>query len=322
MYKLSCRIEIEGSRRWELTAVTSIEITRDTEKLTDECKIILPKKMKWDGVKEIPLERGNKVKVWTGYDDRLELAFVGYIRDIGIKTPLVITCEDDMFKLKQQATVKKAYKSVTVEQLLKDQGLAYPINVMGEQTLGAYRVTEDTVAGLLGKLQDQGVRSFFKYINGEPTLYCGVLFDRDETTTLQVFQNGENGNIISDSSLEQQKAETMRLKVKAISLMPDNKKKVKIEVGDADGELRTLHTYNKNEKELKAWAEQEIKRLKRDGLTGSFTTFGYRLVDKLDTIGLIIDGVKQGKYQVKKNVIKYGTSGYRQEITLGQRVGE
>lgn len=63
MYKLSCRIEIEGSRRWELTAVTSIEITRDTEKLTDECKITLPKKMKWDGVKEIPLERGNKVKV-------------------------------------------------------------------------------------------------------------------------------------------------------------------------------------------------------------------------------------------------------------------
>ena len=103
--------------------------------------------------------------------------------------------------------------------------------------------------------------------------------------------------------------------------MPDNKKKVKIEVGDADGELRTLHTYNKTEKELKAWAEQEIKRLKRDGLTGSFTTFGYRLVDKLDTIGLIIDGVKQGKYQVKKNVIKYGTSGYRQEITLGQRAG-
>ena len=48
------------------------------------------------------------------------------------------------------------------------------------------------------------------------------------------------------------------------------------------------------------WAEQEVKRLKRDGLTGSFTTFGYKLVDPLDAIGLIIDGNKMGVYQVKK----------------------
>ena len=61
--------------------------------------------------------------------------------------------------------------------------------------------------------------------------------------------------------------------------------------------------------------EQEIKRLKRDGLTGSFTTFGYRLVDKLDVVGVKIDGEKKGVYQVKKNVIKYGTGGFRQEIT-------
>lgn len=113
----------------------------------------------------------------------------------------------------------------------------------------------------------------------------------------------------------------MRLHVKAVSLMPNNKK-IRVEVGDADGERRTLHTYNKTESELKAWAEQEMKRLKRDGLTGSLTTFGYRLVDKLDAVGIKIDGEKQGVYQVKKNVIKYGTGGFRQEITLGQRVAE
>ena len=106
-----------------------------------------------------------------------------------------------------------------------------------------------------------------------------------------------------------------------VSLMPNNKK-IRVEVGDADGEHRTLHTYNKQEAELKAWAQQEIKRLKRDGLTGSFKTFGYRLADKLDAIGIKIDGEKKGVYQVKKNIIKYGTGGFRQEITLGQRVGE
>lgn len=317
MFRLCTKIEIKGDRAWSFDFVNAVEITRDTEKLTTEAKIIMPKKVKWDKADKIPVKRGDSVKISLGYDDNLQTAFVGYVRDVGFKTPIVITCEDEMFKLKQMPTKKKAYRSVSLETLLKDQGISYRLNIMGEQALGAYRVTADTVAALLGKLSEQGIRSFFRYENGAPVLYCGVLFERD-TRPAQVFKTGLN--IISDQSLQQQKAENMRLRVKAVSLMPDNKK-IKVEVGDADGEHRTLHTYNKTESELKAWAEQEIKRLKRDGLTGSFTTFGHTLVDCLDAIGIVIDGVKSGVYQVKKNIVKYGDGGYRQEITLGLRVG-
>ena len=317
MFRLCAKIEIKGDRAWSFDFVNAVEITRDTEKLTTEAKIIMPKKVKWDKADKIPVKRGDSVKISLGYDDNLQTAFVGYVRDVGFKTPIVITCEDEMFKLKQMPTKKKAYRSVSLETLLKDQGISYRLNIMGEQALGAYRVTADTVAALLGKLSEQGIRSFFRYENGAPVLYCGVLFERD-TRPAQVFKTGLN--IISDQSLQQQKAEKMRLRVKAVSLMPDNKK-IKVEVGDADGEHRTLHTYNKTESELKAWAEQEIKRLKRDGLTGSFTTFGHTLVDCLDAIGIVIDGVKSGVYQVKKNIVKYGDGGYRQEITLGLRVG-
>lgn len=294
-----------------------MEIVRDTDKLTTEAKITLPKKLKWDGSEKIPVKRGDKVTISLGYDDNLQTAFSGFVRDVGFKTPVVITCEDDMFNLKQMPAKKMAYRSVTLEKLLKDQGISYRLNVMGEQSLGAYRVTADTVAALLGKLSQQGIRSFFRYEEGEPVLYCGVLFERDNKPS-QVFKTGFN--IISDQNLKQQKAENMRLRVKAVSLMPDNKK-IKVEAGDADGEQRTLHTYNKTESELKAWAQQEIKRLKRDGLSGSFTTFGHTLVDCLDAVGIIIDGTKMGVYQVKKNVIKYGDTGYRQEISLGLRIG-
>jgi hypothetical protein len=294
-----------------------VEIVRDTDKLTTEAKITLPKKLKWDGSEKIPVKRGDKVTISLGYNDNLQTAFSGFVRDVGFKTPVVITCEDDMFNLKQMPAKKMAYRSVTIEKLLKDQGISYRLNVMGEQSLGAYRVTADTVAALLGKLSQQGIRSFFRYEDGEPVLYCGVLFERDNKPS-QVFKTGFN--IISDQNLKQQKAENMRLRVKAVSLMPDNKK-IKVEAGDADGEQRTLHTYNKTESELKAWAQQEIKRLKRDGLSGSFTTFGHTLVDCLDAVGIIIDGTKMGVYQVKKNVIKYGDTGYRQEITLGLRIG-
>lgn len=318
MYRLTAKITIDGGRRWQLEEVTAVEITRDTEKLTDECRITLPKKVKWDGEPDIPVRRGDMVSVSLGYDGELQATFSGYVRDVGFKTPIVLVCEDEMFKLKQQPAQKKAYRNVDLETLLKDQGIGCEIRVFGEQRLGQYRVTADTVASLLGKLQQQGIRSFFRTEDGQPVLYCGVLFER-ETSPSQVFATGLN--IIDDQSLEQQQADTMRLRVKAVSLMPDNKK-VKVEVGDADGELRVLHTYNKTESELKAWAEQEVKRLKRDGLTGSFKTFGYRLVDKLDVIGMKIDGEKKGCYQVKKNVIKYDTGGFRQEITLGYRVAE
>lgn len=317
MYVLNAKIEIQGDRLWQVRFVSSVEITRDTEKLTDECKITLPKRLKWDGQAQIPVKRGDSVKVWTGYGDSLELSFVGYVRSVSVKTPVVLTCEDEMFQLKQKACTKKAYKSVTLERLLKDQGLS-GVKVFGEQALGQFRVTDETVAALLGRLQDSGIRSFYRYENGSPVLYCGVIFERD-TKPSQVFATGLN--IINDSNLEQQQAENIRLHVKAVSIMPDNKK-IKVEVGDADGERRTLHTYNKTESELKAWAEQEIKRLKVDGLTGSFTTFGYKLVDKLDAVGIKIDGNKMGVYQVKKNVVKFGTNGYRQEITLGMRVAQ
>lgn len=317
MYRLTAKIEITGAKSWRLDFVTGVEITRDTEKLTDICKITLPKKIKWDGENEVPVKRGDAVKVWLGYDDRNELAFAGYVKEVGFKTPVVLECEDEMFKLKQMATIKKAYKSTTLEQLLKDQGLT-DVKVMGEQTLDAYRVTADTVASLLGKLQESGIRSFFRCEDGKPVLYSGVIFERG-TGASQVFATGIN--IINDQSLEQQKADTMRLNVKAVSILPNNKK-IKVEVGDADGERRTITTYNKTESQLKAWAEQEIKRLKRDGLKGSLTTFGYKLVDKLDTVGFKINGTPMGVYQVKKNVIKYGSGGYRQEVTLGLRVAE
>lgn len=316
MYRLTAAIEIAGSRRWKLDKVTAVEIERDMSKLTGECRLTLPKKIRWDGATEIPVQRGDAVSVSLGYNDDLQPAFSGYVRDVGIKTPIVITCEDDMYVLKQMPAAKRAYRSVDIETLLRDQGIPYTLNVMGKQNLGQLRIEAETVAGVLDQLQRNGIRSFFRYESGKPVLYCGVLFERG-TEAVQVFATGIN--IISDQSLEQQKAEQMRLRVKAISLMPDNKK-VRVEVGDPDGELRTLHCYNKTAPELKAWAEQEMQRLKRDGLSGSLTTFGCRLVDKLDAVGVKIDGKKMGIYLVEKNVIKYGTGGFRQEITLGRRV--
>lgn len=319
MLKLSARVEIAGEKKWSFNRINACEIVRDSEALTTTCKLTLPRKVRWQDEAGIPIKRGDRISVWLGYDDDLQLAFTGYVLRKGIKTPVEIFCEDEMFMLKQKQCVKKSYRNVDIETLLKDQKLPYEIKALGEQNIGQFRVNFDTVSELLANLKENSIRTFFRTENGKPVLYCGVLFDRGNEMR-QVFATGVN--IISDSSLDEQRAEDMKIKLKIVSLQPNNKKKVKVEVGDADGETRTLHCYGKTAAEAKAWGQQELERLKRDGLTGSFQTFGHSLLDVLDIIGIKIDGEKKGKYQVEKNTITFGTSGFRQDITLGARVAE
>ncbi len=319
MLKLCAKIEIKGEKTWTFEKITACEIVRDSEALTTTCKLTLPRKVKWKGETSNPIKRGDAVTVWLGYDDNLQIAFKGFVLRKGFKAPIEIYCEDDMFMLKQTPAVKKAYRNVDIQTLLKDQNLPYEIKVLGEQNIGQYRINFETVAELLAHLKENNIRTFFRLEDGKPVLYCGVLFDHGKEMR-QVFSTGVN--LISDSSLDEQRAEDVKIKLKVVSLQPDNKKKIKVELGDPDGEKRTLHCYGKTEAEAKAWGEQELERLKRDGLTGSFQTFGHLLLDCLDIVGIKIDGERKGKYQVQKNTITFGSSGFRQDITLGARVTE
>ena len=185
----------------------------------------------------------------------------------------------------------------TIGQILKDQKLGIGYKVFGEQSIGQYRVTADTFERTFGTVErSRWGAVVIRIEDDEPVLYSGVLFERGKSPK-QVFATGLN--LIDDTQLKVQNAADVKIKVKAVSLMPNNKK-IRVEVGDTDGETRTLHTYNKQEAELKAWAKQELERLKRDGLVGSFTTFGAELVDKLDNVGIKIDGERKGVYQVQK----------------------
>lgn len=321
MLQLTAKITIFSDKTWEFDRVAQVQIEKDCETLTDTCKITLPKKAKWQNEEHCPIKRGDKITVRLGYVQYMKpaipLVFSGYITKIGAKVPVVIECEDEMWKLKTAKAEKKTYKTCNLKTLLDDQHMAVAVKVFGEQNLGAYRQDKETVAELLDNLRQQGVRSFFKYdAEGTPTLHCGVVFGK-QGNMVQLFDN--HINLISDDGLEWQEADTLRLKVKAISLDGKNKKTV-VEVGDNDGEIRTIHTLNKTESELKAWAQQELERLKQDGLCGTFDTFGAVPVDKADIIGVRLDGKDMGRYQVKKNTITYGTGGFRQSIELGARV--
>ena len=63
------------------------------------------------------------------------------------------------------------------------------------------------------------------------------------------------------------------LKVKAISILKDNKK-LEVEVGDTEGELRTLHFYKvTSEAKLKELAKAKMSTLKYTGFKGILHDF-------------------------------------------------
>ncbi|MGL4908768.1 MAG: hypothetical protein ACRC3G_05500 [Bacteroidales bacterium] len=307
---------IKSGKTWTFDKVNAVEVVRSSELLTDTCTIVLPKKTKWQAEENLPIKIGDGISVSLGYDDENTEVFVGYITKIGAKTPIVIECQDEMWKLKITPVVCKAYRSASIKGVLTDQNLPYEVKVLGEQNLGEYRVTANTVAELLHSWKEQGIRSFFKIKDGKAVLYCGVAFE-PKTNISAVFHN--QLNIISDDDLNEQNIEDIKIKLVAISL-DSNNKKTKVEVGDKEGEIRTLHTYGKSKSELEAWAKQELQRLKKGGISGSFETFGAQIVDKLDLVGLKLDGVKKGIYQVQKNTISYSDSGFRQRIELGAKI--
>ena len=84
MMSLSCRVEIRrewiedsgvaGSVAWTIDKVEGIEITGDGDSLQDTCTIKLPKNARW-GVSgsEIPVRRGDMVRVWLGYDGEIKI---------------------------------------------------------------------------------------------------------------------------------------------------------------------------------------------------------------------------------------------------------
>ena len=331
MMSLSCRVEIRrewiedsgvvGSVAWTIDKVEGIEITGDGDSLQDTCTIKLPKNARW-GVSgsEIPVRRGDMVRVWLGYDGEIKLRFLGYVKDVSAKTPTVITCEDEMFRLRQRAAKRHSYPSVTLSELLDDQleGLdivRYARESEEQVHLGALRVEATTVAGLLSELKkNYGITSCFALVDDVPTLFCYTILPQLRRNAGK-FEEGVN---IIDNSLEYRRSEDVEVKVHGISIQEDNSR---IEYSEGEGEERTMYRYGLSMEELRVAVKNELKREKWSGLQGSFTTFGKPRIEKMDVLDLYAGGTK-GRYRVKGVNVSFGKGGYRQEVQLRERVAE
>ena len=309
MQRLSCHIKIANL---SFDFVSEVEIESAWDKLTTRAKIIIPRNVKLKDGGVLPqIKKGDPVEIYLGYDGDNQEQFIGYVSQIKADLPLEIECEDEMWQLKQ-IRVSNAWKKVSLQTMLSTILPGYTIRSQ-DMDLGAFRISEVSAAKVLDALKRQyGLRSFFV----GKILYVGLLHPLTPVSWNYSFQY----NIISNQ-LEYLSQDDHKIKLKAISILP-NGKKIEEELGDPDGESRTLHYYNLDQSSLKEAAQAEIDKLKRSGYKGSFLAFGDSSIFHGDAVSLLDDEYpdREGSYQVEGVTTRFGQGGYRKEIKLGAKL--
>lgn len=362
--------------------VTEYEADDCWVNLTNKAKIIIPKSVYVrDGAgKLVPLTgpnvniggfstnvplflKGDKVTIEGGYRyfDKLgnektttSILFTGYISQVTSKKPIVLECEDNMWKLKQIVAPNKAYPATaTLEDILNDllKDTEFTVNALTKTTFGSFRTQNETVCEVLARLRKD--YHFESYFRGNELRSGAIVYLESDAISSgrKIFKFQEN--IISDE-LEYRRKDDVMLSAIAYSInrnelastTTDGKRKTRrqrLEVlvtqqGDkfvskvklpgeraefapnTAGERRTLYFWNiSSPTELIELATSELKKYYYTGFKGKFTTFGIPYVRMGDNVD-IIDSVlpeRNGRYKVKSVKYQGGFSvGMRQTIEL------
>lgn len=309
MKRLSVYISI-GNLAFDF--VSEVKISSSWQTLTDTCTIELPPNIKLrDGGVLPQINTGDPVEVQLGFDAQLETLFTGYVSSIGADIPLQLSCEDEMYTLKRKR-VTGAWSKVSLPALFSSI-LPASISYQAQDIdLGAFRIGNATVAQVLDELRSTyGIRSYFR--NG--ILYCELLQSTPSKTYTYSFQSD-----ILENNLKFRRKEDLLLKVRAVGIQPDNSR-IEVEVGDPEGQERTLHYFNIDKATLQQRAEADLDNLKVEGYQGSFMVEG-GWVKPGDAIEFLDNDYpdRQSINLVESVEIDFGQNGYTQSISVWKRV--
>lgn len=306
--------EPTSSQYLEFDFVAKLEIEKGRTALTNTCKIYMPRKWKLAHTQDINtvLKRGSKVVVKLGYDGDLRTEFTGYIARLGAKTPTEIICEDEMWNLKQNSFTK-SWQKVSLKELID---FVYKGETrLADLQLGAFTIKDQSTAQVLEALKKFALQAYFDSNSVLVVDFAGSTLPKP----VEVFYDFSK-NII-DNDLEYKRKEDIRIKVKGISKQP-NGKKLEFIFGDADGDLRTLNYINLAQTELQKIVKKEIDKLKQDGFSNGFTSFGLPYAEPGYYAVLNDDQYpeRNGSYLIEAVTISTGTDGFRRKIKLERKI--
>jgi hypothetical protein len=321
MLKLENTIQI-GTQSFDY--VNELEVVSTWDKLTDTATIRLPKKARFEKDGEIianlisgenPLfKRGLSCYIDSGYSGQSARRFEGYLSKIIPDSPLKLELQDSMYLLKQKTIKAYSKEGLTLKTLLKDitKGII-EVEINQNFTIGKYAITTATIAQVLEHLRkNYGVVSYIR----DNKLQSGFAYPLQQIDNVKIVEINIDNVGIDISDLYYNRDDDERIKIKAISIYPDNTRSEIIE-GDTDGGERTQYFYNLSVEDLKIQAKERLKKIKFTGYKGSFTTFINPIIRHGDAVKIISDKPdREGVYMVKKVVTRSGVEGGRQTVYL------
>lgn len=318
MFLPTCHITL-GERLAPFGFVHQYESESSWRNLTDRATLELPRNVR---LRQASLRdyvgNGDRLAVRLGYDGQTAAVYEGFVTRVVPDIPYRVYADDGMYLLKRQSTTA-SWRDISlaglITALLPDnyQALGYRVEAV-ESGLGRFSVHKATLGQVLEVLREEyALPCFFR----GKTLYAGLSY----WPKLQARHSFRFQHNVVSHDLEWREPGDTPLRVLAISMLPDNRK-LHVEVGDPEGEVRTLHFYDRSLADLRREAEAYLDRLRISGYRGSFVTFGTPQVQHGDLVTLRDDYFperNEGAYLVDAVRTTYGIGGYRQEITLGPR---
>ena len=320
-----CKVQI-GKLVFE--SVISIETRKSFRTFTDTAIVKLPKKLSFRSNGKVDtayepqktirdyIKTGDVVTIYLGYDGKLVKTFEGYVaRGLEPSVPIVIDIEDEMWKLKRKR-VSISFKKASLKNIITAIAPDYELEIFDIDNLGSFSMKNTTAVKVLAELKKRyGLYSFFigkKLIVGRP-------FSSDIVRNLPIKLYDFKKNVII-SSLKYRLSKDIRLNVKAISILPNNTKH-EVDLGDADGDNRTLHFFDLNPTELKKIAKRMLDRFKVDGYEGDITSFGFPIVVPGQRVKIVDDGYeKRNSEHYAEEVVERFDKGYRRIVSIGKLI--
>ncbi|MFV0231798.1 late control protein [Empedobacter falsenii] len=310
---------------YSFNTVTSVEITKSVDELTDTAIITMPAqfKVRQNGTlmfTDEAIKVGDPVTITLGYERYYNgVEFRGYVSKVNPKIPIEIHCEDATWLLKRK-NINKAWNAPVqlkeiLHEVVKDTSIKLAANVP-EMKIDKFIIQNANANQVLQTLKSDYGLSI--YLNDNEELYVGL---QQLNNIHQEVAYDLNYNLV-ENNLEYKTEESRKIKVRYTYIDKENKKKT-VEVGDPDGEIRTFHTsIISDEAKLKEMAKAELIRLKYEGFSGNVKSFLIPFATRGMTAKIInkLKPKQEGKYFINKVVTTFSDQGARRQSYITNKL--
>ena len=308
----------ESHPEFYIRRISEVEIESSWKMICSTAQVVLPRNIKDFNQNKVKdwFKRGDKVEIYLcyGLDEDLILEFSGYITQVSADYPITIKLEDEMWRLKQ-IPINFASKDVKLKEFIQKFVTDYPILIDAEVPLGAINIKNKTLGEVFKKFQED--LSLYPFIRNGKLVVAKPY--SDVTDKIPVFDLEKNC-VSNDLNYLSKEERTVKVIAESVQNFAKTKKKLKFELGDPDPKTtinKTLSVTTLND--LQAEVRRIYDLYKKEGIDGSFTTFGTPSVQHGQKVKITssLYNDREGIYYIDSIKKKFSRDGYRQEIELG-----